>query len=165
MVRFEPTKAHGAQSVASVLDPDFQFELSLRTFGRFVVICIYAGLNAMKAALEVHPPRREKQTQLIQLSFNPSLKVDFQGSRVTSDGGLILVRGLDERWCLASSSRNPGRILDSGKTPHCLGRTFCGSRSTAAWLATRTSTMPSGCRKIPPSGSSVQRRSGNAVRR
>jgi Transposase DDE domain group 1 len=25
------------------------------------------------------------------------LKVDFQGSRVTSDGGLILVRGLDER--------------------------------------------------------------------
>jgi hypothetical protein len=25
------------------------------------------------------------------------LKVDFQGSRVTSDGGLILVRELDER--------------------------------------------------------------------
>jgi hypothetical protein len=32
-----------------------------------------------------------------QLSFNASLKVDFQGSRVTSDGGLILVRELDER--------------------------------------------------------------------
>ena len=31
-----------------------------------------------------------------QLSFNSSLKVDFQGSRVTSDGGLILVRELDE---------------------------------------------------------------------
>ena len=29
--------------------------------------------------------------------FNASLKVDFQGSRVTSDGGLILVRELDER--------------------------------------------------------------------
>jgi Transposase DDE domain group 1 len=32
-----------------------------------------------------------------QLSFNASLKVDFQGSRVTSDGGLILGRELDER--------------------------------------------------------------------
>jgi hypothetical protein len=34
----------------------------------------------------------EKQNQPFQLSFNSSLKVDFQGSRVTSDGGLILVR-------------------------------------------------------------------------
>ena len=35
----------------------------------------------------------EIQNQLFQLSFNASLK----GSRVTSDGGLILVRELDER--------------------------------------------------------------------
>ncbi len=39
----------------------------------------------------------ERQNQPFQLSFNASLKVDFQGSRVTSDGGLILVRELDER--------------------------------------------------------------------
>src|SRR5450759_1230780 len=39
----------------------------------------------------------EKQNQPFQLSFNSSLRVDFQGSRVTSDGGLILVRELDER--------------------------------------------------------------------
>lgn len=39
----------------------------------------------------------EKQNQPFQLSFNASLKVDFPGSRVTSDGGLILVRELDER--------------------------------------------------------------------
>ena len=39
----------------------------------------------------------EIQTQPFQLSFNTSPKVDFQGSRVTSDGGLILVRELDER--------------------------------------------------------------------
>ena len=39
----------------------------------------------------------EKQTKPFQLSFNGSLKVDFQGSHVTSDGGLILVRELDER--------------------------------------------------------------------
>jgi hypothetical protein len=39
----------------------------------------------------------EIQSRPFQLSFNASLKVGFQGSRVTSDGGLILVRELDER--------------------------------------------------------------------
>ncbi len=39
----------------------------------------------------------EKHHELFQLSFNSSLRVDFQGSRVTSDGGLILVRELEER--------------------------------------------------------------------
>src|SRR6266576_4170285 len=39
----------------------------------------------------------EKQNGPFQFSFNASLKIDFQGSRVTSDGGLILVRELDER--------------------------------------------------------------------
>ena len=47
----------------------------------------------------------ETQNQPFQLSFNASLKVDFQGSRVTSDGGLILVRELDERLGLVSDSR------------------------------------------------------------
>jgi hypothetical protein len=37
----------------------------------------------------------EKQNPPLQLSFNASLKVDFQGSRVTSDGGSILVRELN----------------------------------------------------------------------
>jgi hypothetical protein len=39
----------------------------------------------------------ETQNQPFQLSFSASLKIDFQGSRVTSDGGLVLVRELDER--------------------------------------------------------------------
>ena len=37
------------------------------------------------------------QVSAFQLSFNRFLRVAFQGSRVTSDGGLILVRELDER--------------------------------------------------------------------
>ena len=39
----------------------------------------------------------ERQEQPFELSFNGRLRVDFQGSRVTSDGGLLLVRELDER--------------------------------------------------------------------
>jgi predicted ribosome quality control (RQC) complex YloA/Tae2 family protein len=43
----------------------------------------------------------ETQSQPFQLSFNRTLKVDFQGSRVTSDSGLLLVRELDERLGLS----------------------------------------------------------------
>src|SRR5215471_20546853 len=39
----------------------------------------------------------ETQKQPFQLSFNGRLRVDFQGARVTSDGGLLPVRELDER--------------------------------------------------------------------
>jgi hypothetical protein len=39
----------------------------------------------------------EKHHGSFQLSFNSSLRIDFQGSRVTSDGGLLVVRELDER--------------------------------------------------------------------
>jgi hypothetical protein len=44
----------------------------------------------------------EKQNQPFQLSFNTSMRVDSQGSRVTSDGGLLLVRELDERLGLSA---------------------------------------------------------------
>ena len=39
----------------------------------------------------------ESRKQAFQLSFNRFLRVAFQGSRMTSNGGLILVRELDER--------------------------------------------------------------------
>jgi Transposase DDE domain group 1 len=47
--------------------------------------------SAMQAAFE------HRLSALFQLSFNGKLRVDFQGARVTSDGGLLLVRELDER--------------------------------------------------------------------
>ena len=43
----------------------------------------------------------EKPTKPFQFDFNGFLKVAFQGSRVTSDGGLILVRELDEHLGLS----------------------------------------------------------------
>jgi len=57
----------------------------------------------------------EKQNQPFQLSFNPSLKVAFQGSRVTSDGGGILVRDLDERLGF-------GELIQQHLTDSCRGR-------------------------------------------
>ncbi len=94
----------------------------------------------------------EIQNQPFQLSFNGSLKVDFQGSRVTSDGGLILVRELDERL-------GSGELIEQHLTDSAVGRirsfpspTCCGNPSTVAWLATKTSTMPRGSPRTRPSG-------------
>src|ERR1700732_3447722 len=55
-------------------------------------------------------PMGEKENQPFQLSFNPLLRVDFQGSRVTSDSGLLLVRELDER--LGLSALMAANIMD-----------------------------------------------------
>jgi hypothetical protein len=79
----------------------------------------------------------EKQNRPFQLSFNASLKIDFQGSRVTSDGGLILVRELDER--LGFSELAEQHLTDPrGENTSCRWLTCCGSRCTAAWPDTKT---------------------------
>ena len=45
----------------------------------------------------------EKDSEPFQITFNGFLKVAFQGLRVTSDTGLILVRALDERLGLEAA--------------------------------------------------------------
>jgi hypothetical protein len=44
----------------------------------------------------------EQETEPFQFTFSGFLKVAFQGSRVTSDAGLVLVRELDERLGLGA---------------------------------------------------------------
>ena len=44
----------------------------------------------------------ELHDEPFQFAFNGLLKVAFQGSRITSDAGLLLVRELDERLGLAT---------------------------------------------------------------
>ena len=64
----------------------------------------------------------DKQNQPFQLSFNRCLKVDFQGSRVTSDGGLILVRELDEiRGCQRRRAAEPRPHLPADRLREDLG--------------------------------------------
>lgn len=73
----------------------------------------------------------EAPNQPFQLSFNASLKIDFQDSHVTSDGGLIQVRELDERLGFGERARS------------LLSSTCYGNRSRAAWRVTKTSSMRS----------------------
>jgi Transposase DDE domain group 1 len=81
------------------LNLDFHFGALVDNLLRSPDAFIHAGSNLIKTLWRSNP-MGEKQNEPFQLSFNASLKVDFQGSRVTSDGGLILVRELDERLAL-----------------------------------------------------------------
>ena len=71
----------------------------------------------------------ETQNQPFQLSINSSLKVDFQGSRVTSDCGLLLVCELDERLRLSGHHWRcgNGEVLHSSRAICCGGG--CGMAS------------------------------------
>lgn len=51
-----------------------------------------------------------REHQIFLLSFNASLKIDFRSFCFTSDGGLILVRKLDERSRLAGNLLWLGRM-------------------------------------------------------
>src|SRR6266851_891546 len=61
-------------------------------------------------------PVGETQKPPFQLSFNSSLRVEFQGAPVTSDGGLILVRELDDR--LGLSALMERLLIDSRRGKH-----------------------------------------------
>jgi hypothetical protein len=81
----------------------------------------------------------EIQNQPFQLSFNRFLRVDFQASRVTSNGGLLLVRELDERLGLTGLIQN--HLVDSRwrRNMHSSPWWICsGSPRTAGWRATKT---------------------------
>ncbi len=82
----------------------------------------------------------EEENEPFQFTFNGFLKVTFQGSRVTSDAGLILVRELDERLGLATRMA-PSRSSRTGS--NTATRTRVSSRSSCPSDADRSSTRAS----------------------
>lgn len=106
-----------------------------------------------------------KENRPFQLSFNGFVKVDFQDSRVTSDGGLLLVRESDERLRL-------GKLIDEHLTDsrQDTNKKFplanlVRQSVTAASQATRISTMPFEYLPTRPFVWSAQGRTGIALGR
>ena len=70
----------------------------------------------------------EDKNRHFRVSFTDKLKVYFKGSEVTSDGGLIAVRELDEQLGLTAMAeeylkdKRQGRNIQHGRA-HLLNRT------------------------------------------
>ena len=92
----------------------------------------------------------EKHNRPFQFSFNSSLKVDFQGSRITSDAGLLLVRELDERLGLSQLISDNLTDARRGKNTQLPLPDMLRQSIYTAWLVMKTSTMPSAFPKTRP---------------
>jgi hypothetical protein len=94
----------------------------------------------------------ETQQRPFQLSFNTSLKIDFQGSRVTSDGGLVLVRKLDERFGLSELMSRHLSDSRRGKNIQLPVADLLRQSIYSRLAGMRMPTTPRACLRIRPSG-------------
>ena len=80
----------------------------------------------------------------LRVTFDRRIKLEFHGARMTSDGGLLAYRELDNVFdltAMGASALGEGRVAGiSG----IISQDCCAKRSTAGSPATQTSTMPSG---------------------
>jgi len=51
--------------------------------------------------------------ETIRLEFNPAIMIDFQGAKITSDAGSLLLREIDERFGIVGPTGKAQRP-DSG---------------------------------------------------
>ena len=107
----------------------------------------------------------ELQHEAFQFTFNGFLKVAFQGSRITSDAGLILVRELDERLGLETLISEHLSDSRQGLNTQFTWRISSGNRSTAGSRATKTSMTRCACRRTRHFASSGRQSSGTVGRR
>jgi hypothetical protein len=87
----------------------------------------------------------EAQTGPLRLQFDRTVKLAFAVPSISSDGGLLLHRELDD--ALGLTDLGAGRFADPrvGGTAATGSPGSCASRSSRASPATRTSTTPTGC--------------------
>ena len=86
----------------------------------------------------------------LRLQFNPKVRLEFHGSTITSDAGLLPIRELDEALGLTEIAEDYLQESRAGRNiQHHLAPLLRQSIS-AAWPATTTPMMPSAWPKTPP---------------
>ena len=90
----------------------------------------------------------------LKVRFDRRVHLEFHGTTITSDAGLLACRELDDALGLTEQPPVCKRagVVATFNTSWC---PCSGSRCTAVWPATRTPTMLSGWPRTPPCGSSL----------
>ena len=86
----------------------------------------------------------------LRVAFDHRLKLEFHGSKVTSDAGLLPFRDLDDALGLTDLA---GEVLADTRTGQNSRHTLIAQLRQSVFggsPGTRTSTMPTGLAEIPP---------------
>ena len=84
----------------------------------------------------------EERTNGIRCRFNPSIGINFQGAKISSDTGILLLREIDERFGLNLPLKEFLRIQGTCHTPNTVVLTFCVNVSIKSQQAMKTAMTP-----------------------
>jgi len=84
-------------------------------------------------------PTGESKSEALRLNFDRRLMLQFRGSTITSDGGLLAYRELEDTFSLTDMTRAPRRwrMRAPARTVAIDWLGCCGNRCSGGWPATR----------------------------
>jgi hypothetical protein len=97
-------------------------------------------------------PTGADKKQALRVTFDSRLKLEFHGSKVTSDAGLLAYRELDAALGLTDLGENLLNDWRTGKNTQHSMVALMRQSIFSGWQAMRTLMMPNGSRLISPCG-------------